>query len=58
LSKDGGAFCITGSTLDNATTIEFFDTKQSTYNINGKDVKGHFSVDYNSEQIAMNISGE
>lgn len=58
LSKDGGAFCITGSTLDNATTIEFFDPKESTYNIDGKDVKGHFSVDYNSEQISMNVSGE
>jgi len=58
LTKDGGAFCITGSTLDNSTTIEFFDPKQNTYNIDGKDVKGHFAVDYTSEQIGMNISGE
>ncbi|KAK8471194.1 hypothetical protein PHAVU_003G158000 [Phaseolus vulgaris] len=56
LSKDGGAFCITGSTLDNSTTIEFYDHKQSTYNIDGKDLKGHFSVDYTTDQISMNIS--
>ncbi|CAJ1944796.1 unnamed protein product [Sphenostylis stenocarpa] len=56
LTRDGGAFCLTGSALDNATTIEYFDQKQNTYNIDGKDVKGHFSVDYTADQVGMNIS--
>ncbi|KAL2338499.1 hypothetical protein Fmac_012945 [Flemingia macrophylla] len=56
LAQDGGAFCITGITLDNATTIETFDPKAKSYNVNGKDVRGHFSVDYTSIQIDQNIT--
>ncbi|KAL5066231.1 hypothetical protein RYX36_027968 [Vicia faba] len=56
LSKDGGAFCVTGDTLDNATTVALFDPKQKVYNINGKNVKGHFSIDYDSSQIDSNVT--
>ncbi|CAI8603717.1 unnamed protein product [Vicia faba] len=35
-----------GVKLDNATTIATFDPNEKTYNINGKDVQGHFMVDY------------
>ncbi|KAL5067887.1 hypothetical protein RYX36_018774, partial [Vicia faba] len=41
-TKDAGAFCVTGVKLDNATTIATFDPNEKTYNINGKDVQGHF----------------
>ena len=56
LTKDGGAFCVTGDNLDNATTVALFDPKQKTYNVNGKNVKGHFAIDYESAQIDLNVS--
>ncbi|OIV99858.1 hypothetical protein TanjilG_26196 [Lupinus angustifolius] len=56
LTKDAGAYCLTGTTLDNSTTIALFDPKENTYNINGKDVRGHFSLDYTSAQIDQNVS--
>ncbi|KAK7388347.1 hypothetical protein VNO78_23162 [Psophocarpus tetragonolobus] len=56
LTKDGGAFCVTGTTLDNATTIEMLDPQQKTYNINGRDVQGHFAVDYEGVLIDQNVS--
>ncbi|KAK7329963.1 hypothetical protein VNO77_24146 [Canavalia gladiata] len=56
LTKDGGAFCISGITLDNATTIELFDPKVKTYNIDGKEVQGHFAVDYTGAEIDQNVS--
>ncbi|AES92567.2 glycerophosphodiester phosphodiesterase GDPDL6 [Medicago truncatula] len=55
LTNDGGAFCVTGATLDNSTTIEMFDPKQKTYNINGRDVQGHFSTDYSGVQIENDV---
>ncbi|XP_020202161.1 glycerophosphodiester phosphodiesterase GDPDL7 [Cajanus cajan] len=56
LTKDGGAFCVTGNTLDNSTTIETLDPKEKSYKMNGKDVHGHFSVDFTSVQIDQNVS--
>ncbi|KAJ1436931.1 PLC-like phosphodiesterase, TIM beta/alpha-barrel domain superfamily [Sesbania bispinosa] len=56
LTKDIGAFCVTGIKLDNATTIAMFDPKEKTYNINGQDVQGHFAVDYTGAQIDQNVS--
>ncbi|CAL0304926.1 unnamed protein product [Lupinus luteus] len=56
LTKDAGAFCVTGIKLDNATTIATFDPKEKVYNINGQNVKGHFAVDYTSAQIDQNVS--
>ncbi|XP_019453338.1 PREDICTED: glycerophosphodiester phosphodiesterase GDPDL7-like [Lupinus angustifolius] len=56
LTKDTGAYCLTGTTLDNSTTIAMFDPKENTYNINGNDVKGHFSLDYTGAQIDQNVS--
>lgn len=58
LTRDAGAFCVTGLTLDNATTIALFDPKEKTYNIDGRDVQGHFSVDYTGAQIDQNISSK
>ncbi|KAL5080067.1 hypothetical protein RYX36_008488, partial [Vicia faba] len=55
-TKDAGAFCVTGVKLDNATTIARFDQNEKTYNINGKDVQGHFMVDYTAAQIDHNVS--
>lgn len=57
-TKDSGAFCVTGIKLDNATNIAMFDPKEKTYNINGKDVQGHFAVDYTGAQIDHNVSSE
>ncbi|XP_019441286.1 PREDICTED: glycerophosphodiester phosphodiesterase GDPDL7-like [Lupinus angustifolius] len=56
LTKDAGAYCLTGTTLDNSTTIAFFDPKENTYKINGNDVRGHFSFDYTGAQIDQNVS--
>ncbi|KAE9601739.1 putative glycerophosphodiester phosphodiesterase [Lupinus albus] len=56
LTKDAGAYCLTGTTLDNSTTISFFDPKENTYKINGNDVRGHFSFDYTGAQIDQNVS--
>lgn len=58
LTKDAGAFCVTGIKLDNATNIAMFDPKEKTYNINGQDVHGHFAVDYTGAQIDQNVSSE
>lgn len=58
LSKDGLPYCITGTTLDNATTIEMIDPKVKTYKIDGKDVQGRFSLDYTADQIDQNVSSE
>ncbi|CAI8587024.1 unnamed protein product [Vicia faba] len=55
-TKDAGAFCVTGVKLDNAKTITTFDPNEKTYNINGKDVQGHFMVDYTAAQIDHNVS--
>ena len=57
-TKDAGAFCVTGVKLDNATTIATFDPNEKTYNINGKDVQGHFMVDYTAAQIDHNVSSK
>ncbi|RDX71362.1 Glycerophosphodiester phosphodiesterase GDPDL7, partial [Mucuna pruriens] len=56
LAKDGGAFCVSGTTLDNATTIELIDPKGKTYNVDGREVQGHFAVDYTGAQIDQNVS--
>ncbi|WJX91290.1 hypothetical protein P8452_73088 [Trifolium repens] len=56
LSKDGGAFCVTGVTIDNATTIAMFDPQQKSYNVDGKNVQGHFATDYMGAQIDQNVS--
>ncbi|CAL0307076.1 unnamed protein product [Lupinus luteus] len=56
LTKDTGAYCLTGTTLDNSTNIAMFNPKENTYNINGIDVRGHFSLDYTSAQIDQNVS--
>ncbi|XP_061365835.1 glycerophosphodiester phosphodiesterase GDPDL7-like [Gastrolobium bilobum] len=56
MTKDAGAYCLTGAKLDNATTIAMFDPKEKTYNINGQDVQGHFAVDYTGAEIDHNVS--
>ncbi|KAL2587711.1 hypothetical protein GLYMA_13G155100v4 [Glycine max] len=56
VAKDGGAFCVTGTTLDNTTTISLVDPKEKTYNVDGKDVRGHFSLDYPGLLIDQNVS--
>ncbi|QHO50493.1 hypothetical protein HN51_002296 [Arachis hypogaea] len=56
LTKDGGAFCVTGTTLDKSTNINVFDpNKTRTYNINGKNVEGYFAVDYTAKDIDENV---
>ena len=59
MTKDGFGMCLTGIKLDNATNIAEFDPKGTkTYNVNGKDVQAHFSVDYTMEQLANNVTCE
>ncbi|GAU18344.1 hypothetical protein TSUD_202330, partial [Trifolium subterraneum] len=56
LSKDGSAYCVTGVTLDNATNIATVDPNLKVYNVNGKDVQGHFATDYDGAMIDQNVS--
>ncbi|KAK9275627.1 hypothetical protein L1049_022894 [Liquidambar formosana] len=57
LSKDGLGICQTGSTLDNSTNIALvFPKAQKTYNVNGEDVSGWFTLDYTSDQLYSNVT--
>ena len=59
MTKDGFGICLTGVRLDNATSIADMDPKGvKTYNVNGKDVQGQFSVDYTMDQLAFNVTCE
>ncbi|KAK1550081.1 hypothetical protein Q3G72_013371 [Acer saccharum] len=57
LSKDGVGICQTDIRLDNSTTIAMvFPKGQTTYKVNGQDVKGWFALDYTAEQLLSNVS--
>ncbi|WOK99836.1 glycerophosphodiester phosphodiesterase GDPDL7-like isoform X2 [Canna indica] len=57
LTKDGFDFCQSGVQLDNSTTIgSVFPDGQKTYTVNGKPLRGWFSVDYTADQIYENVS--
>ncbi|KAL5774909.1 hypothetical protein ACOSP7_012466 [Xanthoceras sorbifolium] len=57
LSKDGVGICQTDIRLDNSTNIAmFFPKGQSTYKVNGKDVKGWFALDYTADELLSNVS--
>jgi hypothetical protein len=53
-SSDGVGFCISNLKLDNSTEIarmKDFASRGSTYQVNGQDVQGWFSVDFKSEEL-------
>ncbi|XVF35531.1 hypothetical protein REPUB_Repub18cG0153800 [Reevesia pubescens] len=57
LTKDGVGICLSDIRLDNSTTIGMLFPKDvKTYNINGKQVKGWFAVDFSSDVIMNNVS--
>ncbi|KAK9099256.1 hypothetical protein Syun_026301 [Stephania yunnanensis] len=57
LTKDGTGLCIKDIRLDNATNIAIvFPKDQKTYNINGKDVRGWFPLDFTEKQIFSNVT--
>ncbi|KAK2646705.1 hypothetical protein Ddye_021900 [Dipteronia dyeriana] len=57
LSKDGVGICQTDIRLDNSTTIAMFYPKgQTTYKVNGQNIKGWFAMDYTAEQLLSNVS--
>ncbi|KAL2929946.1 Glycerophosphodiester phosphodiesterase GDPDL7, partial [Bienertia sinuspersici] len=57
LTKDGVGFCQTELKLDNSTNIAvLFPQGQKTYNVNGKDVRGWFSIDYTADELLANVT--
>ncbi|GJM90440.1 hypothetical protein PR202_ga06719 [Eleusine coracana subsp. coracana] len=56
-SSDGMGFCKSGLTLDNSTVIsEVFPKMEKTYKVNGEDVRGWFSLDFTTDQLAQNVT--
>lgn len=52
LSKDGVGFCISNIDINNSTAIaDAFPKGETTYNVNGQQVQGWFSLDYTSKQL-------
>ncbi|XP_021741895.1 glycerophosphodiester phosphodiesterase GDPDL7-like [Chenopodium quinoa] len=57
LTKDGVGFCQTELNLDNSTNIaNLFPKGQKTYNVNGKDMRGWFAIDYFADQLLPNLT--
>ncbi|KAK9131126.1 hypothetical protein Sjap_011613 [Stephania japonica] len=57
LTKDGAGLCIKDIRLDNTTNIAIvFPKDQKTYNINGKDVRGWFPLDFTEKQLFSNVT--
>lgn len=57
MTKDGLGLCLSSINLDNATNIATVEPEgQKTFNVNGKDVKGWFSVDYTTDWLLQNVS--
>lgn len=56
LTKDGIGICLTDLRLQNSTTIEdVFPKAFKYYKVNGKTVRGWFSVDYMSEDLFSKV---
>ncbi|XP_050212907.1 glycerophosphodiester phosphodiesterase GDPDL6 [Mercurialis annua] len=57
LTKDGKGICQSDIRIDNTTNIDMvFPNNSRTYNVNGKDVNGWFSLDFTSEQLLSNVT--
>ncbi|VVA25135.1 PREDICTED: glycerophosphodiester [Prunus dulcis] len=57
LTKDSVGICLSNILLDNTTTISMFYPKdQKTYNVNGKDIRGWFALDFTADQLLNNVS--
>lgn len=57
LTKDGVGFCQTELKLDNSTNVaDLFPQGEKTYNVNGKDVRGWFSIDYIADDLLPNAT--
>ncbi|KAM1061465.1 hypothetical protein ACFX2A_026489 [Malus domestica] len=57
LTKDSVGICLSNILLDNTTTISMFYPKgQKTYNVNGKDIRGWFALDFTADQVLNNVS--
>ncbi|KAG9157495.1 hypothetical protein Leryth_010331 [Lithospermum erythrorhizon] len=52
LTKDGIGFCLSNINLQNSTNIQdIFPEEGNTYNVNGIDTKGWFSIDFDSKDL-------
>nr|BAJ92515.1 predicted protein [Hordeum vulgare subsp. vulgare] len=52
LSSDGVGFCHSSLRLDNSSDIaQSFPNRGSTYQVNGQDVQGWFSLDFKSKEL-------
>lgn len=57
LTKDGVGICLPDIRIDNSTTISSVYPKgQKTYNVNGKDVRGWFTLDFTSDELLNNVT--
>lgn len=57
LTKDGIGVCLPDVRIDNSTTISSIYPKgQKSYNVNGQNLRGWFTVDFTSEQLLNNVT--
>ncbi|PON51630.1 Glycerophosphoryl diester phosphodiesterase [Trema orientale] len=57
LTKDGIGVCLPDVRIDNSTTISSIYPKgQKSYNVNGQDLRGWFTLDYTSDQLLNNVT--
>ncbi|KAJ9141118.1 hypothetical protein P3X46_031693 [Hevea brasiliensis] len=57
LTKDGVGLCQENVNLETTTNIDIVNPNEAkTYNVNGKDVKGWFSVDFTIDDLKKNVT--
>ncbi|EEF38842.1 glycerophosphoryl diester phosphodiesterase, putative [Ricinus communis] len=57
LTKDGKGICQPDVRINNTTNIDMvYPNNSKTYNVNGKDVTGWFSVDFTFEELLSNVT--
>ncbi|KAG0491371.1 hypothetical protein HPP92_004769 [Vanilla planifolia] len=57
LTKDGVGICKTDLRLDNSTNIaSVFPKRGNTYQVNGQQVRGWFSVDFTADELFSNVT--
>lgn len=57
LTKDGVGICQSDIRLDNSTDIaSIYPNKESTYKVNGEEIKGYFAIDFMANDLLSNVS--
>jgi len=57
LTKDGIGLCLPDIRIDNSTTISSIYPKgQKSYNVNGQNLRGWFTLDFTSDELLNNVT--